>query len=249
MGYEFSAINEATVDATVDEVWEAIATGPGIDSWFMGHTDVADGAVRLAFGDYMPVQTITAEEPGRRFAYGAAPDPDGRFIAYDFLIEARGGGSTSLRLVTNGFLPGDDWADEYEAMSKGGAMYFATLVAYLTHFAGRHATSITVAGPKVTDWPAAWGALGGAFGLDRPAVEGDEVTAAIDGRTQKGTVYFVNDASVAIRTADALYRFVRGFAPGGGPAPLLAMHNLFVPGIDPKDAERTWSAWLANLGA
>ena len=29
MGYEFSGVHEADVDATVDEVWQAIATGPG----------------------------------------------------------------------------------------------------------------------------------------------------------------------------------------------------------------------------
>ena len=53
-------------------------------------------------------------EPGHRFAYGEDPEPDGRFIAFDFMIEGRAGGGTSLRMVTSGFLPGDDWADEFE---------------------------------------------------------------------------------------------------------------------------------------
>src|SRR5258705_4349367 len=100
MGYEFSQEDRADVDATVDEVWMAIATGPGIDSWFMGKNEVADGVVRLIFGD----QTVTASEPGRRFAYGEDPDPDGRFIAFDFMIEGRARGGTSLRLGTTRFL-------------------------------------------------------------------------------------------------------------------------------------------------
>ena len=50
MGYEFSQEDRADVNATIDEVWTAIATGPGIDSWFMGKNEVADGVVRLVFG-------------------------------------------------------------------------------------------------------------------------------------------------------------------------------------------------------
>ena len=36
MGHEFEADKRAELDATPEQVWEAIATGPGIDSWFMG---------------------------------------------------------------------------------------------------------------------------------------------------------------------------------------------------------------------
>ena len=31
------------VHATPEEVWQAIATGPGIDSWFMGRNEVEPG--------------------------------------------------------------------------------------------------------------------------------------------------------------------------------------------------------------
>ena len=58
---------------------------------------------------------MTAWDPARRFAYRSGEAPDGRFIAYEFLIEGRAGGSTVLRTVTSGFLPGDDWAEEFEA--------------------------------------------------------------------------------------------------------------------------------------
>jgi uncharacterized protein YndB with AHSA1/START domain len=244
MGYEYRQAHEATVDATVDEVWNAIATGPGIDSWFMGHTEVSDGMVRLSFGGYTPQQRITASEPGHRFAYGEDPEPDGRFIAYDFLIEARGGGSTSLRLVANGFLPGDDWADEFDAMTKGGAMYFATLIEYLNHFAGRAGKQLTAFGPTVADWDAGWAALGRALGISKRPDVGDDVKLAIDGRPEIGVVFFANEHTVAVRTPDAFYRFVRGFAPGGG-SPLLAMHSLFTD-VDMDAAERSWAGWLAD---
>ena len=91
----------------------------------MGRSDVqpgADGTVRTVFGEYAPELDVTAWDPDRRFAYRSGEAPDGRFIAYEFLIEGRAGGSTGLRTVTSGFLPGDDWADEFEAMTEGGAV-------------------------------------------------------------------------------------------------------------------------------
>jgi hypothetical protein len=246
MGYEFSQEDRADVNATIDEVWTAIATGPGIDSWFMGHTEIAGGVVRLAFGGYTPEQPIRVSEPGHRFAYGSEPAPDGRTIAFDFLVEGRDGGGTSLRLVTSGFLPGDDWADEFDAMTKGGAMYFRTLVEYLNHFAGRTATPVTVFGPPVEDWDDAWAALGRELGLDRRAEVGDAVRVTIGDRTADGTVYFTNEHTLGVRTGDAIYRFIRGFRPG---ALMLAMHHLFAPGVDAGGAEKQWSDWLTRVVA
>jgi hypothetical protein len=36
MGHKFEGGTQAELDATPEQVWEAIATGPDIDSWFMG---------------------------------------------------------------------------------------------------------------------------------------------------------------------------------------------------------------------
>jgi len=156
MGHQFTEHDAAEVPASPEEVWAAIATGPGIDSWFMGRNEVkpgADGIVRTVFGDYAPESPITEWDPARRFGYRSGQAPDGRFIAFEYLIEGRAGGSTVLRAVTSGFIPGDDWADEFEAMKLGGALYFASLVEYLTHFPGRFAAPVTAYGPPDPDWP------------------------------------------------------------------------------------------------
>ena len=135
MGHQFEQHQDAEVPASPDDVWAAIATGPGIDSWFMGRNEVQPGPggiVRTVFGEYAPELAVTGWDPARRFAYRSGEAPDGRFIAYEFLIEGQAGGSTVLRTVTSGFIPGDDRADEFEAMTLGGEMYFRTLVEYLT---------------------------------------------------------------------------------------------------------------------
>jgi uncharacterized protein YndB with AHSA1/START domain len=244
MGHEFAQHNEAEVPASPDEVWAAIATGPGIDSWFMGRNEVkagAGGAVRTVFGEYAPELEITGWDPAHRFAYGSGRAPDGRFIAYEFLIEGRAGGSTVLRTITSGFLPGDDWADEFEAMTLGGELYFGTLVAYLTYFAGRFATPVTAFGPPGTSWSRDRSLLCRGLGLTERPEPGDPVRFAAEAGPADGLVYFANAHAIGVRTPDALYRFMRGFAK-----PVIAAHHLFAGDADPDQARQAWEAWLSR---
>ncbi|WP_052423284.1 SRPBCC family protein [Nonomuraea candida] len=217
MGHDFELPQEALVEASPEQVWEAISTGPGIDSWFLGRSEVADGVVRTAFGSFdLAPSAVTAAEPLRRFAHASEKGDDGRFVAYEFMIEGRERGSTLVRMVTSGFLPGDDWQDEFEYMSRGLAMYFATLVEYLSHFAGRVATPVTEFGPRVTDWPAAWERLHAALG--GPPAVGDAVR--LEG--VEGVVYHRDSHTLGIRADGAMYRFLQGL---GGT--MVAAHLLF----------------------
>jgi uncharacterized protein YndB with AHSA1/START domain len=244
MGRQFEQHHAAEVPATPDEVWAAIATGPGISSWFMGRNDVTagvGGAVRTAFGEYTPELEITGWDPGRRFAYRSGRAPDGRFIAYEFLIEGRAGGSTVLRTVTSGFLPGEDWAEEFEAMTLGGELYFGTLAEYLTYFPGRFATPVTAFGPPGTSWSRDLASLCRELGLTGSPAPGDPVRLPGAVRPAHGTVYLANAHAIGVRAPDALYRFMRGFGK-----PVIAAHHLFGAGADPDRAQRAWEAWLAR---
>jgi uncharacterized protein YndB with AHSA1/START domain len=243
MGREFEQADSVEVGATPEEVWQAIATGPGIDSWFMGRNEVdaGTGVVRQSFGGYQPEHRVTAWEPPHRLAYRSDDATDGRFVAYEFLVEGRDRSSTVLRLATSGFLPGDDWAAEYDAMTKGGALFFATLGTYLDHFAGRFAQPVTVFGPMITDWPHTRAVLRRALGLSGAPAPGDAVHVDADGVGRiDGEVYFANEDTLGVRTADALYRFMKGF---GGP--IVASHHLFGES-DAGAAERAWQAWLTT---
>ncbi|HEY0449499.1 SRPBCC domain-containing protein [Actinophytocola sp.] len=246
MGHEFSKADEVEVDATPEQVWQAIATGPGIDSWFMGRNEVdtEQGAVRMSFGGYQPEHKVTAWEPLHRFAYRSDDAPNGRFIAYEFLIEGRDRSSTVLRMAASGFLPGDDWEAEYDAMTKGGALFFATLATYLRHFAGRTAVPVTAFGPMITDWDSAWATLTKALGLATIPRPGDRAHLDVEGLEPiDGEVYFANADTLGVRTGDALYRFIKGFA-----GPIIAGHHLFGQ-ADEGAAERAWQAWLTTTFA
>jgi uncharacterized protein YndB with AHSA1/START domain len=244
---EFEFGNEITVAATPEQVWNAIATGPGIDSWFMGRTEVGTGeggAVRTEFGGLALSSTVTGWEPPHRFAHSRDVADDGRFIAYEFLIEGRARGSTVMRLVTSGFLPGDDWEAEYDAITKGIHLFVRTLAEYLTHFPGRSATPVTAFGPAVSDWDRAWASLSAALGLEGQATEGGHVRfTGHGGPPVDGVVYVVNPHAVGVRAHDGLYRFLRGLRGS-----MIAAHHLFSD-VDPRPAERAWTAWLDRVVA
>jgi uncharacterized protein YndB with AHSA1/START domain len=249
MGRSFEQRREAEVPAPPEQAWEAIATGPGITSWFMGRNEVHDGAVRTAFGEYTPQRAVSVSERPRRFAYGSEPADDGRFIAYEFLLEGREGGTTVLRAITSGFLPGQDWADEYEAMTLGTDLYFATLVEYLTPrppplapFAGRFATPITAFGGSGLGWDTTRQDILARFALTDPVSPGDQAQATIPGIGEvTGTVYFANAFTLGIRTHDALLRFIRGFGKAD-----IAAHLVFAPDIDPDAMTSAWRDWLTH---
>ncbi|WP_027345697.1 SRPBCC family protein [Hamadaea tsunoensis] len=244
MGRAWEKPEEVVVAASVEEVWDAIATGPGIDSWFMGRSQVdpgPEGSVTTEVGGYAMTSAVTAWDPPNHFAY-RGDGPGERFVAFEYLIEGRDRSSTVLRMVASGFLPGDDWDEEFEAMTFGGEMYFRTLVAYLDHFAGRFATSVDVMGPPVTDWPPAWDALRTRLGLsDRPAV-GDPVRLTVPGvAALDGQVDFVNAQALGIRTADGLYRFIQGFVGSF----VLGVHAF--TDIDEHKVHQAWTSWLAGI--
>src|SRR5437773_11307916 len=80
MTHPFEVKAEVTLDATPEEVWEAIATGPGIDTWFTGRNEVEPregGTTRMTMGDVSEEGTVTAWDPGNRFAFRGAEGPDG----------------------------------------------------------------------------------------------------------------------------------------------------------------------------
>ena len=234
MPKDFEIRKEVALPATPEQVWHAIATGEGQAAWFMPVPIDPDSPM------------VTAWVPGERLLVEMPGGDDGSFQAFEYLIEARDGGTAVLRFVHRGFL-GDDWSDEFEAMtSRGWDMYFATLVEYLTHFAGRPAAYVEAEGPAASASPEAWPALLGALGPGPSITVGDEVHLSLDGSFAiDGVVDYVTASFVGVRTADALIRFHGRWLIH---AAVAVSHHAFGP-FDPADAAKTWTAWLAGVFA
>lgn len=249
MGHRFELHKNVELAATPEQVWEAIATGPGIDSWFMGRSEVEPGEggrTRLTMAGHVEEATITAWEPGKRFADRTEPGPDGTFMAMEYLIEGRDQGSTVLRLVQSGVL-GDNWETEYEAMAVGWDMYLGTLAAYLAHFPGRTAAPVSAFRPGAGGPDKVWAAVTRALGLDGPVAEGQPARLAVDGLPPiEGVVDLAClPTYVGVRTADGLYRFLYSGAERGDA--LVLGHHVFAADQDPVRAEQAWQSWVTAL--
>jgi uncharacterized protein YndB with AHSA1/START domain len=244
MTHEFELRKEIILDATPEQVWEAIATGPGIDAWFMGRNQVEPregGRSSMTIGEHTVEATVTAWEPPRRFA-DRGPSPDGStFMAFEWLIEGREGGGTVLRLVQSGVL-GDDWETEYDAFDKGWDMYLHQLGQYLRYFRGRPATPVTAMGPGPDDAERAWARLRSGLGLTGKPAEGDRVRLTPEGLDPvEGVVDYLSPEFLGVRADDGLYRFFRGFD-----GLIFLGHHLFAD-VDPGQAEANWQRWLDRL--
>lgn len=243
MPHEFEIELTADVAAAPEEVWAAIAAGPGIDSWFMGHTELEPregGRCSFEMGGHVQHSTVTAWEPGKRLAYRGDPGVDGSFMAFEYLLEGRDGGSTVVRLVHSGML-GDDWETEYDAISKGDAMYFGTLVQYVEHFQGRAARhNALLAGPQVADARQVWDAFHAALGVPPSAGVDTPARLALDGQPPiDGVVdYSAEPVAVGLRGDDWLIRLLHGFQNT-----VVVEYHAFGD-TDPAALNTAWQSWL-----
>jgi len=165
-------------------------------------------------------------------------------MAFEFLVQGRHQGSTVVRLVHNGFLGGDDWEAEYDALRKGDPMYLRSLGIYLTYFPGRTATPVSAWGPQQPNQDEVWEGFKRGLGLSGAVAEGDTARFTLDGSTPvEGVVDSVLVPSfLGVRTDDGLYRFVGGGGLAG------VGHHIFAP-LDQAEAERAWQSWLTRLFA
>ena len=111
---------EVEVPGTPEEVWQAIATGPGISSWLVpaefeeqrrearrGEDELRPGhGVRSAVTAWEPPRMCAAESDG-----GVPGSPP---IANEWSVEARGGGVCIVRVVQSLFASTDDWDNQLE---------------------------------------------------------------------------------------------------------------------------------------
>jgi hypothetical protein len=242
MTHPFEVRDEITVDATPDQVWDAIASGPGVDSWLMGRTEIDSDSKTSTFDMFGDTATsaITAWEPGHRYATQEEKNPDGTFMALEWLIEARDGGGAVVRFVHSGLL-GENWEAEYNGLSVGDHAYMTKLAVYLAHFAPRTAKqSIFLPGPITED---SWAAMTAAVGAGTEATDGQPARLTVPGiEPVDGVVEFVGSPSfVGMRTEDAMYMLIHGYND------MMFATAHYFDDRDRSGETEAWQAWLGTL--
>lgn len=244
---------EVEVPGTPEEVWHAIATGPGVSSWFVPtEFEEQDGkpvAVKMNFGPGMESRAaVTTWDPPRMFV-GESPGwtPDMPSIATEWSVEAREGGVCLVRVVNSLFASTDDWDGQLAGTENGWPGFFRTLRIYLTHFRGQRSAIMQLMAPFAGTEAEAWDVLTTALGLKGISV-GQHGTAPAGVPTLGGVVEYLTQSP-----NDALLRLDQP-GPGVGAlgtfncGPIMVALTFYLYGDQAAETvaheKPLWQAWF-----
>jgi uncharacterized protein YndB with AHSA1/START domain len=188
---------ELELPGTPEQIWQAVATGPGYTAWFVP-TDLEErvgGAITFhLFGDVISSGHVTAWEPPHRFAYeepnwsGEAPP-----VATEITIEAHAGGTCTMRMVHSLFTERDDWDKEVEGFESGWPGFFVILRIYLRDFAGMHAAALHPRGNFAGTHEEAWRRMKSLLDLEGAVLGERRSTSAKGAPRLAGTVEHIGE--------------------------------------------------------
>ena len=240
---------EVEVPGTPEEIWEAIATGPGVTSWYVP-SEVeprVGGRVTLDFGSFGTVEAVvSAWDPPHRFAYRGTTEEEP--LAYEWIVEGRDSGTCVVRLVNSGFGDGDDWDGQYDAMGEGWQIFLQSLRIHLTHHRGQRAAAIVSTVLLPGPHRSAWDRFCQEMGLAPDLGPGDAV------RTGAGSPPLAGRVESVLRTDHATTCLLLLDQPGAGTGFLTVEGDgeqvagsvyLYLYGGDDQLGQ-AWPAWLAQ---
>jgi uncharacterized protein YndB with AHSA1/START domain len=121
------------IDATLDEVWQALTDGEGIARWFAPYAAVTPGEGGSVSVGWDPNEmwdtVIRVWEPLRRMqTVSEMPSKDGRVVrlAVDYYLEVQGG-RVRVRLVHSGFDDSDSWDGYIDGLDAGWTYFLFNL--------------------------------------------------------------------------------------------------------------------------
>jgi len=247
---------EVEVPGTPEEVWRAIATGPGVSSWFVPTTceEKVGGQVVSNFGPGMDCPAkITAWQPPKRFAAeGDMGGPGSPTMATEWSVEARAGGVCLVRVVHSLFADTDDWDNQLKGTEEGWPTYFKILRMYLTHYKGMPCSAMQLVGFSSEPEAKAWEKAGGSLGLMKLA-EGQSWSAPAGVPSMKGVVDSTGKGmhanTVLIRLSEPApgTAYIGAFSCGGM---VMVCVSVYLYGDKAKPAiardEPEWQKWIGE---
>ena len=248
---------EVEVPGTPEEVWDAIATGPGISKWFVPAQiePHVGGKIVLNFGPGMDSESeVTAWDAPHRFqATGQGLGPNAPEMATEWTVEARAGGTCTVRVVHSLFAETDEWDNQLGEVESGWPSFFVVLRMYLSQYRGQPGAHFQVMAPVPGTVIEGWRTLMGKLGLPSLAsgakVQSQTGTAPLTGVVEKvGPAPHPHEAIVRLDDP-----------PGAAVLSTCGMgeHTFFVGSFyffGPKateglKAEKEWQDWLGTGAA
>ena len=248
--------NEIEVPGTPEEVWQAIATGPGHAAWlFAADVEPGEGGAmvihRKPFGDDVNA-TVAAWEPPHRFGYREPVGPEAKPLTTEFLVVAKAGGSCVVRVVSGFYHDGEGWEDLVDGAGEGWRMSLTVLRAYLTYFPRRKARSVDLLvdlGRPATDRARISAALMERLGV-RGLAAGAPFRAPAGAPELAGTIEHAGEGYVLLRADEphpALYAISCFPMADGAPLSANLLARLYGVPADVAEREQTkWHSWLVE---
>lgn len=251
-----SVESEIEVPGTPEQVWQAIATGPGVSSWFVP-SEIEEREGGRAVSHFSPdnsmdsVGTITEWQPPHRYVVSTNEGPPGE-VASEWIVEVRDGGTCVVRVVHRWFASSDDWDAQFEGYEQGWPAFFRILRLYLAYFPGQRGASFQLMGVAPEPKERAWADLARPLSL-LDAAPGDRVATPDDAPPMTGAVEW---AGVPDWPEELLIRLE---TPGPGLAHLFPMPmsgkvyltlRFYFYGDDAraaiKQAQPLWQTWIGQ---
>jgi uncharacterized protein YndB with AHSA1/START domain len=240
---------EAEVPGTPEQIWQAIATGPGVTLWFTRMEIEERLGGRVVADPNQPVAAkVTVWEPPHRFAY-EYPESAGPH-AWEYTIEAREGGSCTVRLVDSCFVKAGDFAGEIPTGPEGWKWAFDLLIQNQTYFPGQLGASVQAMWPVPGTFSESLATFRDALGLPDPR-PGEEIAALAPGAPTLAGRTISFDGRVMIILLEQPGPGLAWLGTGGASeqqSHAMVHINLFGPGAAEVAAreEPRWFAWLAQ---
>jgi uncharacterized protein YndB with AHSA1/START domain len=251
-----SAQAEVQVSGTPGEVWQAIATGPGISSWFVPAVfEEHDGkpvALTLSFGPGMDSRSVvTSWDPANKKWSTKANGwlPGSPAMAHEWSVEARDGGICIVRIVHSLFASTDEWDNQLEGAQSGWPAFFRTLQIYLTHFRGQSSTAMKWMASTAGTEAEAWDTLTSALGVKGSSI-GQRSTAPAGVPAFSGVVEHLsespNDALLRVDKPGPGVAALGTFSFPGGPTMVAVNFYMYGDQAAATVARETplWESWF-----
>lgn len=247
---------EVMVPGTPEQVWQAVATGPGNTAWFTKCRidERVGGTIQFDFGpNGNSTGEVTVWEPPFRFGYierewseGAPP------VTTEITVTSRSGEKCLVRMTHSLVASTEDWDGSLEGFEAGWVGFFEVLRLYLAHFAGSKAASFLVMASADAPQIEVWKRLTEALDLAGANVGEHRMTPEQPERLS-GTVERVQQSDIERYVLMRLSAPVPGFALigtyGAGNATNASMIFYFYGDAAQQQAESseaTWRNWVSE---
>ena len=247
---------QTEVPGTPNEVWEAIATGPGVSSWFVPTKfdfgpDGQPTTLVCHFGEGMDANAVVKEwNPPRRFlAESNDFAPGGPPVATEWTVDPQGDNACLVTVEHSLQSDSDDWDANLEGTESGWPAFFTILRLRMAHFRDEpHAVLEQVGMAAAPD--TAWADLAAALNLTSPAV-GEHRSSPEGAPSLSGVIESIpNDSEVLMRVEEPAPGVAHLFALPLGEATMLSIRlHLYAPqAADTANRKQAvWQSWMQQF--